>query len=268
MLLPLILALVGLPVGARAACPEPLTSADFRAHVDTAQQAIDEGDVIAHGRAWRELSAGLECLQTAVPAADWARFLVGYAVVEHALGRSWQPALATALAVDPSVPLDYGPAELRTFTPPPPGATVPLLDGTWLDGRPARVVPPELVGPHILQRETATGWLTVVVTDGRTPSEWVDEPPLEVPRRSAGPVLQVVGWTAAGVGAAAVGTTWAMARNEDAEWTERSASTVRTVNLAGWGLCGLGLGTAVLGHLQKPVALTAAPGRIGVHGRF
>jgi hypothetical protein len=285
----LLLALISAPTAAWAACPAALDDTGFRSQVDTAQEAIDSGDVIAHGAAWRTLQQTIPCLEGPVSAEDWARFLVGYAVVEHALGRDWQPALRTALRIDPDVPRDYGPEALRTWTPTPRAEpATSLVEGVWVDGTPARTAP-VLEGPHILQRRAGTGWTSVVLTDAELPSDWAaprsavvpDPVPAVVPAapeprtRRPGAALRITGWSLAGLGAVGGAATWAYSRpairdsDGDDAWTEDEVQVVRVGNMASWGLCGAGVAVAVVGHVQKPrpVTVSVGPGGVGLHLR-
>lgn len=279
LLTALILASVAVPMAARAECPIPLDDAGFRASVDRAQTAIDDGDVIGHGAAWRDLQARIPCLQAPPPADAWAEFLVGFAVVEHALGRAWEPALATALRIHPAVRRDYGPERLQTWTPPPVGATTPLLPEIWVDGLPADRAAARLDGPHILQRRRDGVWESLVVSDAPPPSDWTptaptEEPPPATPSLPAAPrpgkLLRIVGYSLAGAGVAgAIGS--ALYTSDgirdpegDDPWTEGEVRAIKAVNAGSWGLAAVGVGLAITGHVQGARQVSAGVGPRGV----
>lgn len=265
-------------------------TAEFKDQVDRAQSAIDDGDVLGHGAAWRALQAGIPCLDVPVPVDAWAKFLVGYAVVEHALGRDWEPALRTALRIQPAVSRDYGPEALRTWTPTDGGLRVDVASGVWIDGVQAESTG-ALTGPHILQRRRDGAWESQVVTSAPLPDGWepssdppasdrtepvvVPDPPASDRGPSRGKALRIAGWSAAGVGAigglgSALYTVDGI-RDPDGDdpWSETEVTAVKAVNIGAWSLFAVGTGVAVVGHVQRgsAVSVNVGPRGVGLHVR-
>lgn len=189
VLFPLLLAL-SCPAWAQDAACEPFGVSAFEGVVADAHDALLSGDVERHRTVLADLQARLRCLDAAVPTTDWARFLYELAMVRFADGQPWKDVVTAALSADPSFARTYGPAEVQSFTPPAPtGAVVrPNLPGAtlWVDGRlaPERF---DLVGPHILQVQTATGWTSTWVEDGTLPPSWAPPPAAPAPVASTPP---------------------------------------------------------------------------------
>lgn len=163
---------------AHAACPA-MDAAEFERIVADAQIAIDDDDLMRHGTIFRGLQERVLCLDDVVPVDAWADFLVGYAVVEFAMGREWQAALDVALSIRPTVSREYGPLELRNYVPTAlhEDADAPLLPADaeiYLNGRPIQREP-ELHGLNIVQQRKNGVLNTRVLLNQPFPEAWREQ---------------------------------------------------------------------------------------------
>jgi len=275
------------------ASPEcaPFVEQDLRELVARSKAAIDADDVVSHGALFRELQARLPCLEAQVPKEAWAEFLVGMAVVEFALGRSWEPPLRTALGIHPSVTRDYGPPEIREYPLPEGGqsGTATLAAGAvyFVDGVVVTTAP-SLDGLHVVQRLEGGSWTTEVLLDEPFPAEWIAAPPPPVvepppaqvveprppghPRSGRG--LFATGIVMCTLGSLTGGGTYWIGHGGGI-FTKGQADALEVINVAGWTLAGTGLVVGVVGlgasrasPGQPPVAVDAGPGGLQVRGRF
>jgi hypothetical protein len=266
-------------------CPDPFTVEEFRALVEEAERALDYDDVMAHGMTWTRMKENLPCLEEPLPKDDWARYLIGYAIVRHATGDAWRAPLRTALTIDPDIERDYGDDDIRLYPVPPEeemrGLELAPGESFLLDGLVIPVAPPFLEGPHILQM-AGSPYKTRLVIDRDFPMDWlampeiepVEEPepepePVAVPEvaRTPGKGLLLTG---AGLGALGLGAgigTWVLATSED-NWTnETRFDTLTTVNAVGWTAAGLG-GGLVAFHLVRGARISAGARSVHLSGRF
>lgn len=171
LLLPLLLAA---PL-AQAACSE-LDAEGFEGFVDDAMAAIDDDDLVRHGAVFRAMQEQLPCLDERVPAGPWSEFLVGFAVVEYAMGREWAEALDVAIRIHPTVGRDYGPVEIRSYASdvvlePADAPELPTDATFYVDGQPV-TREPALGKLHIVQREKDGVWTTFLLLGEPWPAEW------------------------------------------------------------------------------------------------
>ncbi|MBT3224139.1 MAG: hypothetical protein HN348_34155, partial [Proteobacteria bacterium] len=153
------------------------TEAGFRELNQRAYDAIAIDDVVGHGALYREIQQNLPCMNEQLPKDAWAEFLVGLAVVEHAMGRKWADPLSTAIGIHPTVKRDYGAPEIREFTgmePKQTGKQVPLDAIYFLDGVATTKIP-ELRGTHVAQRFKEGKWTSRVLFDEQWPGDWIEE---------------------------------------------------------------------------------------------
>lgn len=251
-----------------APCEQSFDVEALRRLASEADAAIDQDDMVAHGRVMAEIRASAECLSEPVDAKTWARLLVTQALVESALGRDWRAPLTSALLADPGVAHDVGPKEIREYPLPieDPTYLVPVArDGIFfLDGRQVEAVQPgELAGPHLVQAYAAGRWETRYLEDAPFPSNWVAPvaESAEVKRRRS-PALPVTGLALGVAGAATAVTSWAMAVNAEAP-SAAKVGTLKALNVGGWALAGVGSGLAVV-HVARP----APTAQVTISGRF
>ena len=82
--------------------------------MESSWEALENEDALAYGQTYKRLQEKLGCLQEPMPRNTWARFLVGRALFEFALGEKWQDALQTAVDIDPESQPGFGPPPCRT----------------------------------------------------------------------------------------------------------------------------------------------------------
>lgn len=249
---------VNLSSAAGRPCGEAeFTSADFESWVTAADEALNNDDVLAHGKLYRQIQDNVPCLVEPIPTAKWAEFLIGLAVVDHASGDPWEPALTTAMLLEPDIDRSWLQPELKAFAPmlPSPG-TEELPDDAahFVDGEKVSVVPP-LPGVHILQREYVGVWEGAVVTDGDFPIGWRTDKPVAsepvVQKKKRGPRLGLV---AAGAGGAAVfGATSLLTGfagvKAQRDLDQERYGTMRGLNNTAVALTGVSAGVATLGFV-------------------
>ncbi len=173
------------PSTALAAC-KSMNAESFAKFAADAEVAIDDDDLVRHGQIYRALQEQLPCMDERLPIDGWADFLVGYAIVEYAMGREWEDALGVAVTIKPTVARDFGPAEIRNFVPTatfdddskPP---LPVDAEIYLDGQRIQYEP--AVGSlHIVQQFKNGVWNTRLLQNEPFPEDWrvqfVDEPEL------------------------------------------------------------------------------------------
>ena len=179
------------------AAPCPLDAPGLAALTAKATTVLDRDDLVSHGATWREIQEGLTCLEGPLPLETWASFLVGLALVERTLGDpGWAEPLQVATEIDPAVKRDLGDKTFRAFAPAPPpplGDLLPTDAVYWLDGHLVDRLPPLTGGPHVVQRDVAGTWTTLVVRGDPFPPDWLPAP-VVVP-----PPPAPVGITASGV---------------------------------------------------------------------
>lgn len=160
-------------------CGDPFTAEEFTELVDRAEAALDNDDVMGHGQTWIRMKESLPCMEEPLPTEQWARYLIGYAIIRHATGEEWRAPVITALTIHPEVPRDYGHDDIRLFPQPPeePLRGLPLApdESFLLDGRPIELAPPRLEGPHVLQLE-GEPFKTRLVIDDDFPPDWLAPP--------------------------------------------------------------------------------------------
>jgi hypothetical protein len=184
-----------------------MTADAFKKLVDDAMAAIDDDDLVRHGQVFRAMQDQLPCLDEAVPVDAWSTFLVGFAVVEYAMGREWEQALDAVLRVSPDVERSYGPVEVRNYASgvdfQPEGARALPADAHFvLDGVPISVEP-ALGKLHIVQRELDGVWSTFLLQGEDFPDQWkapeeVIPDTMENPARLRASVFALGGLTAGG----------------------------------------------------------------------
>lgn len=237
---------------ARAEECAPLDPGGVRARVDEARVAVDRDDLVSFAEVRRALFRDLPCLEEPLPTDAWARFLLDEAVVAYALGEAWEDPLATALALEPTLPRGDLPPALRDWSvEPPPIDGGALGPGEFLlDGEPLAAVP-TLAGLHVVQRRQDDGWTTRVLRNAPFPTEWqasrrpvpmpapVPAPlPEPVARRSHGSVPLVVTGVVVAVAGAAVGVgSWAI---RDTVEAPASGTGLVAANVAGWSAAAVG----------------------------
>ena len=132
--------------------------------------------MVLHVRNQPSLARFRPCLEGPVPIDAWSDFLVGFAVVEYAMGREWEHALDTVLRVKPTVSRSYGPVEVRNYASgvefePAEARALPTDATFYLDG--VQITrEPDLGKIHIVQRELAGVWTTFVLLGETFPDEW------------------------------------------------------------------------------------------------
>ena len=177
------LVLISFSTRAHAACTS-LDAAGFEQLTADAEAAIDDDDLVRHGQVYRSMQEQLPCMDEKLPIDAWAEFLVGYAIVEYAMGREWEHALAVAVAIKPTVAHNFGPDEIQNYVPTAyfvDDSQPPLPDDAqiYLDGVPMKYER-ELGKIHIVQQFKNGVWNTRLLQDTPFPEDWrvqfFDEP--------------------------------------------------------------------------------------------
>ena len=100
---------------------EPLSESELEERINASLDAIRRADIDAHQNIIRNLEDRLPCMEFVPDPSRWAELLVGIAIVEHASNGDWEPALTTAVHIDPRVDLLVGPTHpFRRWTAPAP----------------------------------------------------------------------------------------------------------------------------------------------------
>lgn len=175
---------MALAVDAQAAC-SALTAQGFEGFVGDAMSAIDDDDLVRHGAVFRAMQEQLPCLDSQVPTDAWAEFLVGFAVVEYAMGREWEHAMDSALRIHPSVPREFGPVEVRSYASnldlePAGNPALPTDAEFYVDGKQV-TREPALGKLHIVQRKKDGVWSTFLLQGQPWPEEWKAPKPVVEP---------------------------------------------------------------------------------------
>ncbi|TNE87550.1 MAG: hypothetical protein EP330_17790 [Deltaproteobacteria bacterium] len=261
-----------LTVAALAApCDDPFTTAEFREVVGQADQALSDDDLVGFHGHFATIREQAACIEEAVDAKLWARFLFMHAVVQYQSKLEWRGPLSTALFADPTVERAVGITDLVEFPIPAVDTThhVPvasdaifLMDGVQVDKAP----PGDLLGPHLVQSYAQGRWETYYIEDSPFPSHWLQpETPVETteePSRSKAPLA--IGIGLAGAGAAAGVATWAMTRDRP-QASPGEEAALKGVNVAGWALAGVGAGLVTL-QVAKGVSVGMGPTGLVVRG--
>lgn len=256
---PALLALLALPTGAAAACPEPTPVAAWEAHLDTATAAYRALDLEGFRSAMDSAATALPCVAEPITAdqALRAHQLQGLrSFVLDDPGRTEQAFLAarrvtpTSRLPDTLIPSEhpvrqrYGALPLDALGEqpvPPPKAGAILLDGAPGGARPTQA-------PVLFQLQDADARVT------HTLYLWPDEPLPAYPRpRSAG--KRALLWSGLGLGlagAAAYGAAWGVrGAYFDLPPGDPDREGLRTTtNALGWtgiGLGGVGATLLVVG---------------------
>lgn len=279
----LILAAQALALG----CSDPFTVEEFRELIEAADEALDLDDVMGHGQTWVRMKESLPCLEEPLPKDDWARYLIGFAIIRHATGEEWRAPLRTALHIDPDIKRDYGHDDIRLYPVPPVeevrGLELAPGESFLLDGLVIPVAPPFLEGPHILQL-AGSPYKTRLLIDEDFPGDWlaIPEPepaPVVEPEPEPEPVMgpPVVrprgkGLLVTGVGLGAVGAsaglvTWIAATTRTAWRNDESFLVLTDVNTVGWGLAGIGGGLVTV-HLLRGKQVAVGPRSVALEGTF
>ena len=188
-----LLALLASPMAAQAACSQ-LSVDGFEGFVDDAMSAIDDDDLVRHGAVFRAMQEQIPCLDERVPVEKWSEFLIGFSIVEYAMGREWKPALDAALRVNPSVPREFGPVEIRSYTSavnlqPDDAYDLPTDAEFYVDGKQI-TKEPSLGKLHIVQRKKDGAWSSFLLLGQPWPEEWKAERAPEVSDSGDGPSLR------------------------------------------------------------------------------
>ncbi|TNE84002.1 MAG: hypothetical protein EP330_31040 [Deltaproteobacteria bacterium] len=248
--------LIALASGAERPCGEAeLTAADFSAWVEAADSALNHDDVLAHGQVWRQIQDGVPCMVVPVPREEWASFLQGLAVVDHAAGDDWQPALTTALLIDGELDRSWLQPELQAFAPllpSTPEEALPTDAVYYVDGKRVKTLP-ALPGIHIVQREYVGVWEGMVIDDGVFPTAWRADVPLApepvTTKRKPRLGLALAGaGGAVAFGAASLATGFAGVKAQR-DLDREGYATMRGLNNTAVVLTGLSGGVAVLGFV-------------------
>ena len=271
-MVPLILALLA-TLAQAAPCEGAWTVDDLRALADRADTALDADDMVAHARTFTELRQSAECIREPLSAEEWARMLVGLALVRHALDYDWRSPLRSALIAFPAVNHQMGPDDIRNFPLPVVDETyyVPVAgDGIFfLDGRQVSAVPPgDLPGLHIVQSYAEGSWETRYLEDAPYPGNWLAPTSAETTAtvNKRPPVLLIGGASIAAVGVATGAGSYFAARSRESV-TEGGEATLKAANIGGWALAGVGAGLVTV-HLITGTKVSAGPGGLAIGGLF
>ena len=274
----LLLSAFFFPAPAYSACT-PTGQLEFKQHLDRSNEAIGRDDLIGYGTAVRELKEALPCLTIQLPAADWASFLVGLAIVDFASGREWSSLLNTAYQIDPNLHIDYGPPEIRQYLPKRAVSEMrPVADNGsyFLDGLPLSEVG-TLEGLHVAQRFADENWQTRVLEDDNFPEEWLAPKPTEAapapaattsstsptrqPKKGTG--LLITGTVMTVAGTAGWGGSYMVLTNAQYP-SQKTESTLKALNIASGSVAITGIGLGVVGFLATPQ--TSGPVQLGFSG--
>lgn len=249
---------MGLTQSAHAACSS-MNAETFGKLVVQAQDAIDNDDLVAHGQVFRALQEQLPCMDDAVPTSDWSEFLIGYAMVEYAMGREWEHAMDVALTINLGNNPGYGPVEIRNYATaadytPAEAPDLPRDSEVYLDGM--RIYKAPTLGRlHIVQRLQSGVWETRVVQNEPFPEDWLA--PVEV-ESSAGSGSS---FTASVFGVGGLSSAGQVVTGSSAALSDRSGAGA----LVGLGSYGSYYPTGPVGmswDVQSPIQLSDV---VGVH---
>lgn len=273
-------------------CDVETTAADFASLASRAEEAIAAEDIVGHARVFSEIRDRASCLQEQAPAREWARLLVTFAVVQHALDRAWREPLTAAMVADPEVDTQAGPPDIRGYPRISPDESHwPAVAGDaafYLDGRPVERVPPgAMLGPHLAQSFADDRWETLYLVDEPYPWNWLApttaphpestwQPEPEPEKVAVSTRFERVGYRspvplATGAGLVALGTgtgvaTWAATLGRDRASIAQER-TLKIANVVGWSAAGIGTGLVTV-HVATGGLLTVGPGHLRLAGRF